>query len=130
MKSVYNDNQFLETHIDKVIYHLKILNEDGIKIIEENRNQGERKICEIIQIVGRKTGADIFDECTPEGDSEKAKRLNLPFLNNQSKEMEIRCSPHIKYYYSNYHYRTYFGLPIESIANGKKIPIGSIGKHL
>lgn len=134
MRNAYNDNQFAETHIDKVIYQLKVLNEYGLEIINNNRNQGERRICEIIQIKGRLTGADIFDACSPEGDADDALRLNLPFKNNSDNSQEektiIRCSPHIKYYYANYHYRTYFGLPINTIAQGTKIPIGSIGEHL
>lgn len=134
MSGAYTDNEFIGIHIEKVIYHLKILNEYGLEIINNNRNQGEKKICEIIQIKGRLTGGEIFDACSPEGDAEDSSRLNLPFkntaYNSKNKEIIIRCSPHIKYYYANNHYRTYFGLPTEFIAQGNKIPVGSIGKHL
>ncbi len=128
MRAVYTENQFKEIHIAKIIFHLKILDEYGLDIINEFRNRGEAIICDRIKIKGNLEG--VFDDCSPEGDSSRASRLSLNFKDNTDDLITIRCSPHTKYFSAGNHYRIYFGLPNDSIANGKKIPIGSIGRHL
>lgn len=113
----------------RIVYHLTALN--------DRFRESEDGIRHRTQVLEHFSGNCNLDEtATLEGNAERKPNFTFEFIDNDKKNQQVCCEPHLKLCKSDvsgdntyYQYRIYFHEGIQNISNSK-ILVGHIGDHL
>ncbi len=114
----------IRDYIDEIIRHLSVLNDHALNLFIEHRNAGESEVLNRISITGGIA-------CSIQGNPVyERSNLSFYFMNDQSVNELVICSPHTKLFNNYSGYRIYFHWGKTTIQKGNKLLIGHIGEHL